>query len=110
MIIDDTDNFHENYWFFNLYDQFTALDLSNSVIEDYDPDEDDHDVTKFSLSDEILDAIPEVHRLIFKEDKSDVGPTIVHQCIVDIFNEVGAPNAMFIKLSEYEFGDQFDAN
>jgi len=107
VIIDDHGNYHERYWFFNMFNKFTALDLARSVIDDFDPDDYDHDVIKYYLSDDILDAIPEEQRLIFKEGKSDADPTIVHQRIVDIFNEAGVTTARFIKISEYEFGKQF---
>jgi len=109
VIIDDKDQFHEGFWAFNFFNKFTALDLSSSEIEDFDPTDKFHDVIKFCLSEEVLDAIPEENRLIFKENKSDVHPTIIHQKIVDIFNAIGVSTAKFVKLSDYEFGSEYGA-
>ena len=110
VIIADNDKFHEDFWFFNIYNRFSALDLDKSEISNFDPDDRKHDVIKGSLSDEILDAIPEENRLIFRDYKWRGGYTIVHQRIVDIFNEQGVTTAKFTKLSEFRFGDQFGAN
>ena len=110
VIIDDNDKYNEGFWFFNIYNHFTALDLDKSDIDDFDPDEKKHDVIQASLSDDILDTIPEENRLIFREYKWLGGYTIVHQRIVDIFNEAGVTTATFTKLSEFRFGDQFGAN
>jgi len=107
VIIDDHGHYHERYWFFNMFNKFSALDLDKCHIKNLKPGKKHHKIAKFCLSDEILDAIPEEQRLIFKEDKSNTGPTIVHQRIVDIFNEAGVTTARFIKVSEYESGKQF---
>jgi len=107
VIIDDDNKYHERYWFFNMYNEFSALDLDKSTIKRFYPENDDHSITKYYLSDEILDSIPEEQRLIFKEDKCSQGITIVHQKIVDIFNSEGATAVNFIKISDYEKGKQF---
>jgi len=107
VIIDDDNKYHERYWFFNMYNKFSALDLDKSTIDDFEPEDRCHSMVKYYLSDEILDSIPEEQRLIFKEDKCSQGITIVHQKIVDIFNSEGTTAVNFIRVSDYEEGKEF---
>ncbi|MGF1727301.1 imm11 family protein [Photobacterium nomapromontoriensis] len=107
VIIDDDENHHDGYWFFNYYDRLPAIDFENSVIDDYDPSNEEHSVDKYSLSNEVLDAIPEEERLIFIPSGADVEEVFVHQKIVDIFNAHKVDTIVFYKVSEWEMGEQF---
>ena len=107
VIIDDKEDYHEGFWFFNIYEDSDYIDLNNSVIDDYDPDADDHDITKFSLNEQLFDSIDEEKRLIFRPLRSHMGYTIVHQKVVDIFTQLNIDNIKFYKLSEWEDGMQF---
>lgn len=107
VIIDDNNNYNENYWFFNKYELLDALDYNKCVIDEYDPSDDSHDVEKYHLSSLALDKIPEEQRLIFTPQKADMGHTFVHKKIVDIFNKHNVDTIKFIKVSDWEAGMQF---
>lgn len=106
IILDDNGQYQEGYWFFNVYEKLDCLDFEKCTIEDYEPAELRHDIEKFYLSDDLLDAIPEERRLIFKPSGQMIGLIMVHQKIVDLFR--GANHGLrFIKVSDWEDGLQF---
>jgi hypothetical protein len=107
VIIDDKEHYHEGYWLFNIYKDSNFLNLDNCKIDNYDKDEDQHSIEKYSLDEKILDLIDEEQRLIFRPTKTDMGHTMVHQRIVDIFKSLNVDNIKFYKLSEWEDGMQF---
>ncbi|GHA49770.1 hypothetical protein GCM10007086_24590 [Photobacterium aphoticum] len=109
VIIDRNEKYHEGYWFFNTYADLPALDLDKSDIHDLDLTSELHYLQRISLSDEILDAIPEEERLIFPIAGSDMGHIAFHQKIVDVFNKHKVKTIKFIKISEWEEGWEFDA-
>ena len=107
VIIDDKEDYHEGFWFFNIYEDSDYLDLNACVIDDYDPDADDHVIRQYSLNEKLLDSIDEEQRLIFRPSYTNIGYTIVHQKIVDIFTQLNIDNIKFYKLSEWKKGMQF---
>ncbi len=107
VIIDDDEDFHDNFWLLNVFNKQNYIDFDKSEIKRYDPKSDSHKVKKYFLSDEALDKVPEENRLIFKPSNTDVGFMFVHQKIVDIFNEFKVGNIKFYKVSEWKKGMQF---
>jgi len=100
VVVDDKEAYHENFWFFNIYANSDYLDIDQCQIDDYDEDDKKHSIERYSLNEKLLDGILEERRLIFRPMRSDIGHTIVHQRIVDIFEELGVNNIKFYKLSE----------
>jgi len=107
VIIDDEGQYHEDFWFFNIYKELYCLDYDKCIIDEYEPGVDDHDIEKYYLSDTILDAIPEEKRLIFRPKNTDMGYTFVHQKIADIFQAHGVDTLNLVKVPEWEAGKQF---
>ena len=107
VLIDDDGQFHEHYWFINRYGETDCLDYDKSIIDAYDEDQEEHSVHKYSLRDDVLDAIPEDKRLIIQVANTDIGYTIVHQRIVDIFNKHQVDTLRFHRLDEWQMGKQY---
>ncbi|MGF1687420.1 hypothetical protein L4C36_12095 [Photobacterium japonica] len=107
VIIDRNQQYHEGYWFFNTYASLPAIDYVMSDIIDYDPSSKRHFFNRMSLSDEILDAIPEEERLIFPIAGSDMGYIAYHQKIVDIFDKHDVGTIRFMKISDWKAGAEF---
>jgi hypothetical protein len=107
VIVDDKNNYHEEFWFFNIYGSSDYIDISLCQVDDFDEDDKKHTIEKYALNEKLLDGILEERRLIFRPSRSDVGHTIVHQKIVDIFIKLNIDNIKFYKLSEWEDGMQF---
>ncbi len=106
-VIIDEDNYLEPYWFFNVFKKMDVLDLEQCEIDDYDPEEDTHDIERYYLSDEKMSQIPEGKRLVFMPKYSDVGHIIVHESIVKVFKNHNVDTLNFVKVSEWEMGMQF---
>ena len=107
VVVDDNGNYHEDYWFFNIYQHLDALDVNLSEIGNYNPNDDEHDVKKFKLKTDFLDKIKEENRLIFIMPNTDLMTIIAHQKIVDIFNKHDVDSVVFHKMSEWYAGKQF---
>ncbi len=107
VIIDDSDIYHENFWFFNIFNKINVLNLKRCIIDDYDEDDKRHDIDKYYLDSNKLDAIPEEQRLVFIPEKASGAPVFLHQKIVDVFNKHKVDTLKFIKVSEWEMGKQF---
>jgi len=112
VFIDDDGHYHENYVLTNFYDELDCLDIDLSVIkywpeEDEDEDEVEYDVKKLYLSEKVLDTIAEEQRLMFKITKTIDPYVIVHQKIKDIIDQENATGAMFIRIDQYNSGDEY---
>ncbi|MFC3679366.1 imm11 family protein [Bacterioplanoides pacificum] len=107
VVVDDNGNYHEDYWFFNIYQHLDALDTDLSIIDNYNPNSNGHDVEKFKLKTDVLDQIKEENRLIFIMPNTEILTIIAHQKIVDIFNKHDVDSVVFHKMSEWYSGKQF---
>ncbi len=107
VLIDDDEQSHEHFWFINRYGELDCLDYDKSIIDDFDEDQEEHSVDKYSLRDDVLDAIPEDKRLVLQVANTDIGYTIVHQRIVDIFNKHQVDTLRFHRLDEWQMGKQY---
>ncbi|MFD2017307.1 imm11 family protein [Vibrio olivae] len=107
IIIDDTGKYFESFWFFNVFEQLDVLDLELCDIDDYDPEDDMHDIEKYYLSDEKMSQIPEGQRLVFMPKYGDVGHIMVHESIVKVFKKHNVDTLNFVKVSEWKMGKQF---
>ena len=107
IIIDDTGKYFESFWFFNVFEQLDVLDLELCDIDDYDPEDDMHDIEKYYLSDEKMSQISEGQRLVFMPKYGDVGHIMVHESVVKVFKKHNVDTLNFVKVSEWEMGMQF---
>ena len=115
--VDDDGKWHENYWFLNFYETVDCWDRKHSILdidEDDDDEDDDEDsieldpeIMQYRLDADILNAIPEEKRLMFKMGGASKLYIFVHQKVVDIFKECNAIGVRFVKVSEFKEGDQF---
>ena len=107
--IDDDQHWHEDRWFMNFYQEVDCFDRKLSIIEidDEDEEDDDADVIKYHLDPLILDEIPEEKRLMLKMGGATVDYVFVHQKIVDLFSTCQVNGVRFLKVSEFEEGDQY---
>jgi len=88
-IIGDDGGYHDEYWYVNVYNRLDCLDFNRSEIVEYDLSETHHFFMRYSLSSNVLDAIPEEKRLIIKPGKTDMGFTFVHRKIAEIILGAG---------------------
>lgn len=109
VIIDDNEDHHEGYWFFNIYQGLDVLDCESSEIKRYKPENDSHKVVKYKLKKAVLDGIPEEQRLIFTMPNTNLKTIFVHRKIVDVFERLGVSNIKFYKMSEWYRGKQFES-
>lgn len=107
VIIDDNGVYHENFWFFNIYEELDALDCEKSEIRDYNPDNRGHEVVSYKLNKDLLVSIPEGKRLIFIMPNTETRVTIIHEKVMDIMVRHGVDNIAFHKMSEWSPGKQF---
>lgn len=107
VIIDDNNNYHDSFWFFNLHKKTDCLDYEKCTIKRYEPENKRHKIKKYCLSIEKMELIPKEQRLVFIPEKASGAPVFLHQKIVDIFNKHKVDTLKFIKVSEWEMGKQF---
>ncbi|GGX73035.1 hypothetical protein [Saccharospirillum salsuginis] len=107
--VDDYDKWHDNRWAMNFYERIPALDVDNCEIdwEFSNPEESEYDVVRFSLSESVLNDIPEESRLVFKIGQSCKSYVMVHQKVKDFIDQAGFTGLRLIKVSEFEEGRQF---
>ncbi|PCK09626.1 MAG: hypothetical protein COA42_03030 [Alteromonadaceae bacterium] len=107
VIIDDEGQLHDNYWYFSIYKEFDCVDYENSEIRNYEENVDDHKIRKYIFSEEAMDNIPEERRLIFRPMNMNIGHTIIHKKIVNIFKQFDTSALNLVKVSEWHAGTQF---
>ncbi|MFT5085268.1 MAG: hypothetical protein ACI9Y1_003326 [Lentisphaeria bacterium] len=87
--IHDDGEWHENYWFLTFVDEFDCWDRKTSKYlgDDFDPDEDDDfEVLKFRLNQDLLDSTPLEGRLLFKMGRTSTGMITCHESIKHLFD------------------------
>ncbi|MBL4898702.1 MAG: hypothetical protein JKX76_03525 [Colwellia sp.] len=106
--IDDKNHWHENYWHLCFYERLNCLDKAHSSIDgDIDRTKFNVEVDQFRLEKNVLDAITEEKRLLFKISGVSMGYIFVHQLIVDFFEKNNLSGIRFFKVVDFEEGDQF---
>ena len=104
----DKDEWHENYWFLNIYSSFDCWDRDSSCFTSFSKrDEIPLQVEKFALDKKVLGAVDENERLIFRMGGASGSPLFVHQRIIDYFEDASVTGYRAFKVSEYEFGMEF---
>lgn len=110
IVIDDDNNWHDTYWYLNIYEDLDCWDRSKSIFKpDLNPIDEDMayaKVKKYSLDEDILDAIPEEQRLIFRMDGATKAYVFMHKKIVKHFLENAYTGIRFFKVADFEEGDQ----
>lgn len=112
VFIDDEDVWHENFMFMVFSKKLDCWDRERSVIEEEEERLADGTVfpatvERFYLDDKVLDKIPENQRLMFKMGGVQNRFVCFHQKIVDIFDQNAAAGIRFLKVSEFEDGDDY---
>jgi len=109
VFINDDKKYHEDYFLTNFYEKLDCLDVDKSIIvrKRERRNKITYNVDTISLSNKVLDAIPEEQRLMFRIDKITDGFVIVHQKIKDIIEQENATGAKFYRIDQYTKGDQF---
>ncbi|MGF1724783.1 imm11 family protein [Photobacterium nomapromontoriensis] len=108
VLIDDDEQWHEEFFFFNAYENLDCIDFKRSEILDYSPDDSRHEVIQYKFKNEVLDSIQLENRLIIRPEKVAGGGLLIHEKIVNkIINYVNENEFKFFKLSEYKLGDEY---
>ena len=97
----------EGYWLMHNYNRLECMDLEKS---DCDIDEDDGDVTwirKIVLSEEKLSQVPLEQRLFFRM-KEDYPTHLIHKSLVDKIMEIEPKGLVFVPVSTWKQGMQFN--
>lgn len=112
VFIDDEGIWHENFMFMVFYKNLDCWDRERSVVEEEEEHLADETVfpvvvERFYLDDKVLDKIPENQRLMFEMGGVQNSLVCFHQKIVDIFDQNKAAGIRFLKVSEFEDGDDY---
>ncbi len=107
VIMDDSEKWHEDFYFFNFYEKFDVVDFEKSIVSNYKPNSKYNEVIKFTLDADILDSINEEERLIIDLARVEGGALIFHEKIVNLLSRFEIEAFQFFKLSEYELGMEF---
>ena len=106
-IIGDDDQRHDGFYFFNFYAPVDCVDFEQSEIDMYEPNAKYNEVLRYKLRHEVLDLIPERHRLMIKLDRVQGGALIFHEKIVKALARFDVKTLQFFKLSEYRRGMEY---
>ncbi|MGF1743316.1 hypothetical protein L4C34_20180 [Vibrio profundum] len=108
IIVDDNGEWHEDFYYFNCYEELDCVDFKKSEVEDYEPDSlMGHVVLKFKLRADVLEAIEEEKRMVIMLGNV-LGPSLlVHKKLVDQLAQFNIEAFTFYKASEYERGIQY---
>jgi hypothetical protein len=102
--IDDSDDWHEDYWFLTFSTLFDCWDRTASDYDD-DPveigDAKMYSVYEYSLNSELLDSIPLKDRLLFKMGGTIQGMVVCHKSIAGIFRSGQNTGARLQLISDY---------
>lgn len=98
---------HDNYWFLNFYKTLDCWhrDRSDYKRDKYDPD-DNPPIKKYSLHENILDAIPEERRLMFKMGGVSAEYIFAHQLVVDYMVQHAISGVNPIRVADFKEGMQ----
>ncbi|MDX1695056.1 MAG: hypothetical protein R3208_14920 [Ketobacteraceae bacterium] len=107
VVIDDNDVWHDSYWYLNFYGELDCWDRERS---DYRSRENRIskavEIKQYALDPEILDAIPEERRLLFRMDGAKKAYVFAHKRIVKHCLENAYTGVRFFKVAEFREGDQ----
>lgn len=114
IFIDDEDEWHENYWCMNFYEFIDCIDKEKSTFSDStirrlakNPEHKRLSVERYSLSEKVLDKIPEQERMFFKARGDSDARVFVHEKAVAEFEAINATGIRFIKVADFELGDEY---
>ncbi|MBN3492238.1 imm11 family protein [Vibrio neptunius] len=108
VLIDDDDKWHEDFFFFNLYQELDFVDFENSEIQDFEPGDTRYDVVRYKFKDDVLNAIPLEERLIIRPKNVWGRGVFIHESIVSkIEKSIDQSSFRFLRMSDYKLGDEF---
>ncbi len=109
--IDKIGNYHENYWFVNVYESYDWCDIDRSTLDEFaDEDIADGDLPradKIALDFHKMLQVPEEKRLIFKISNIINNYIYVHEKIKNLLEPLVGDKAKFYRVDEYEEGMEF---
>ena len=108
VLIDDDGRWHEDFLFFNLYEELDFVDFEKSKILKYDPNKTRHNVVRYKFKDDVLNAIPLEKRLIIRCKNVWGRGVFLHESIVSKIEKYIDPNSFrFFRMSDYKLGDEY---
>lgn len=102
--IDDLDNWHENYWYvsvtneFDCWDRATSTFGKKSIVID---GETLHNMFSYSLDTQAMDAKPLPERLLFQMGGTAVGLITCHRTLAPIFRRNRTSGAVLQPITDY---------
>ena len=109
----EQEDIREDVWVLNIFNRLDCWDRDKSIasypggVKSLEGTDVLPSVKSFSLSEDILEKIPEEDRLLFVMSNTDVTNIFIHQRIVDIFKKNNVKGSKFFKVSQYRFGMEF---
>ena len=99
---------YEDYWYLNIYTTIDCWDRDKSKVKKiFSNDGMPLELRKIVLDEAVLDSIDEENRLIFRMGSAAGSPLLVHQRIIDYFEEASVTGYRAFKVNEYQFGMEF---
>ncbi|MBN3492243.1 imm11 family protein [Vibrio neptunius] len=108
VIIGDDGKWHEEFYFFNFYQDIDCVDFQNSVVRNYSPAKRNNTVLQYKLDESVLSAISEENRLMIKLSGVTGGALLFHEKIVNALAKFNIEAFQFFKLSDYRKGMEFE--
>lgn len=87
--IDDTETWHEDYWYVAVHQFIACVDRSKSRFMPPRRPDADLSVGKYSLDDKVLDAISLPERLLFRMGATTDGMVVCHRSLFKHFRDGG---------------------
>ena len=104
--IDSKEEWHENYWYLNIYRRLDCWNRKESQYFHIEGD-DSPDVESYVLSSDVLSNIDESDRLIFKMGATAMGHLFFHEKVVQALREANTDGIEFFSVSSFVEGDQY---
>ncbi len=99
-------NYHEYYWFVNVYEKFDWCDLDRSILDEFSDEEialgSPPEAEKIALNFHKMLLVPEEERLIFKISNIANNYVYIHKKIKDILEPLVGDGARFYRVDQYE--------
>ncbi|MDA0147410.1 imm11 family protein [Vibrio sp. LaRot3] len=101
------ENTQQPFLLLNMYQDLDCWDRETSDYKECDDEDDEPRVYQYRLDANVLDKIDEDQRLIFKMGGCDLSPLFIHEKLKQQIEPL-APNLRFIRVSDYQFGDEYE--
>lgn len=105
--IDESNRWHENYWYMTFADRFDCWDRSTSDFEQDDPPirlggEELFDVYAFRLNEKLMRETPLDQRLLFKMGAVNPAPVIAHRSVASMLKPSENATLDLVRISDWQ--------